>query len=628
MQSLLLFFSVAGYLYFFHIYGKCKLIQAPFFFVTFIICVLYLFAINGYLALGAYFCLILGLFLGVVTAYLNKAYYLNGDYRSKFTKINLYEVFYLLPLVTAIFFIPSNYQFMDWDEFSFWGLSIKIIAAADSLYNASYPTEYNHYPPGQQLFQYFIIKFTGWSEKNALYSHIILCFSVLLYIAGSFYKNATLKTLLSFYAASMLIYYFGFVYASVYSDKLLAFYFCAAVVCAYFARSQIINLILLCFVLMALVLIKQVGLLMAMLVTTIYCIANYPSRSDLKAYSAGSLITGYFYTYRFLAISVICLLGSIYFSYQSWKWYVVSIGANKTYYSPGLIEFFEGERLQMLGAVLSEFIKRIQIPNFVAIGGFGISLLNTTYIFLIASLIGIAICNRSIRLRFSFVLAIIFVGWIGYILFHLYAYQVFFGKWEALALSSFERYAAIYCLSWMLFIYFAISSDLLGFKSKIASSLVLIFCGITFIGLYPKLRWDLGESFTTYNYDILQRINGDKVLVDAHLKNADSIYFISQGATAYDRWAFYYAVYPKMKQFNPWSLCSARDGYACSYKSLSEGLVGSNYLMLSKADDYFWEQAGHLFDSAEYGTKSGLYAIEYKDGIVVKLTRVGQPLSK
>jgi hypothetical protein len=50
--------------------------------------------------------------------------------------------------------------------------------------------------------------------------------------------------------------------------------------------------------------------------------------------------------------------------------------------------------------------------------------------------------------------------------------------------------------------------------------------------------------------------------------------------------------------------------------------------MLSKADDYFWTQAGYLFDSSEYGARSGLYAVEYKDGVVVKLTKIKQALMK
>jgi|GEM_PF-6415822 len=627
MQSLLLLLSVAGYFYFFCVYSKCKLIQAPFYLVTFIICTLYVFAITGYLELGAYTCLAFGLFLGVVTAYLNKNYYLIGGYRSIFTKNNSYELCYLIPLIVIVFLIPSNYQFMDWDEFSFWGLSIKIISTTDSLYNASSPTEYNHYPPGQQLFQYFIIKFTGWSENNALYSHIILSFSILFYIAGSFYKHANFKTVLSFFTASILMYYLGFAYASVYSDKIVALYFCAAMVCAYFTRNNVINLIFLCFVLMTLVLIKQIGLLMALLVVVIYCISNVP-HSNLNTYSKNKRVMHYFYSYRFLAISIMCLLASICFSYQSWKWYVDSIGASKNYYIPTLVEFLEGERLEMLNSILSEFIRRIQLPGFMVFERFGLSLLNTTFIFLAISLIGIILCERNKRIQLSAIFVVIFMGWIGYIVFHLYAYQVFFGQWEALHLSSFERYAAIYCLSWMLFIYFVISSRLLELKSKIASSVLLAFCCVTFIGVYQNVRGDLVESFTTYNYAILQRINADKALVNEHVKNEESVYFVAQGATAYDRWAFYYAVYPKMKKFNSWSLCPVTDWYACADKKFSEALIGSNYLMLSKADDYFWEQAGHLFDSAEYGAQSGLYAVEYKDGVVVKLTKVNKSFSK
>jgi len=628
MQSLFLLLSIVGYLYFFCVYSKCKLIQAPFYVVTFIICFLYIFAVIGSLELGAYICLACGMLLGVVAAYLNRAHYQGVKNWSALPKNNLYEICYLIPLAIILLAIPSSYQFMDWDEFSFWGLSIKIIAAADTLYNSSYPTEYNHYPPGQQLFQYFIVKFTGWSEKNALYAHIVLSFSVLLYIAGSFYKSASFKTVLAFFAACMLMYCFGFAYASVYSDKLVAFYFCAALVFAYFAKNEIIDLVFLCLVLITLVLIKQIGLLMALLVIAVYCVSIFPRYSSFNPNSTNKSIVIYFHAYRFLVIAGICLLGAVYFSYQSWEWYVDSIGANKNFYSPSLLEFLEGERLQMLGATLSEFIKRIQIPSFIIVRDMSISLLNTTFIFLVVSIIGVVLCDSSRRVRLGLILGTLFVGWIGYIIFHLYAYQVFFGRWEALALSSFERYAAIYCLSWMLFLYFYITSHVFELKSKIASILVLIFCCATVIGLYPKLRWDIGESFTSYNYDILQRINSDKAMVDAHVKNEDSVYFISQGATAYDRWAFYYAVYPKMKRFNPWSLCAARDGYACSYKDLSEGLVGDHYLMLSKADDYFWEQAGHLFDPSEYGSKSGLYAIEYKDGIVVRLTRVSQSLAK
>ena len=135
------------------------------------------------------------------------------------------------------------------------------------------------------------------------------------------------------------------------------------------------------------------------------------------------------------------------------------------------------------------------------------------------------------------------------------------------------------------------------------------------------------ESFVTYNYDILQRINRDRDLVNTYVKDKGAVYFIAQGASAYDRWAFYYSVYPKMKQFNPWSLCEARDGYTCSYKDFQDALAGSRYLMLSKADEYFWQQAGHLFDASEYGAEHGLYAIEYQNDSVVKLIRLDKAVA-
>jgi len=63
------------------------------------------------------------------------------------------------------FAIAPEFKFLGWDEFSFWASSQKLIFGTGELYNEHSPIFLKSYPPGQQLFQYYLTKMTFWSEK-------------------------------------------------------------------------------------------------------------------------------------------------------------------------------------------------------------------------------------------------------------------------------------------------------------------------------------------------------------------------------------------------------------------------------------------------------------------------------
>jgi hypothetical protein len=116
------------------------------------------------------------------------------------------------------------------------------------------------YPPIQQLFQYHVLQFFLWSEKNTLFAQDIWLLSGALLIANQPKLGVLPKTIV-FLSLTSLVYAFGYSFSSIYSDALMGICFAAAV-CLAAKREQSFSVWLaLVLSLCVLILLKEIGIL-------------------------------------------------------------------------------------------------------------------------------------------------------------------------------------------------------------------------------------------------------------------------------------------------------------------------------------------------------------------------------
>src|SRR5690554_6683494 len=232
IQILLLALSSAGYIGFIALHSHGRPTLAPFLYISFVVVFLYCFAIAGRLPLGATLCLALGLVAGAWAPWRQRP-----DLPHRLSGLKLWHLLYIVPFAIFFFAILSDFLFTEWDEFSFWASSIKLISQTDALYVADSATGFKHYPPGQQMFQYYLVYFAGWSEGTVLYAQIVFMLAGLLAVVGSFIRQSGVLELSAFWCAVIIVYLFGFDFAHILVDQLLAVYLAASSAIAWNAKD-------------------------------------------------------------------------------------------------------------------------------------------------------------------------------------------------------------------------------------------------------------------------------------------------------------------------------------------------------------------------------------------------------
>jgi len=125
------------------------------------------------------------------------------------------------------FVTPNDYRFARWDEFSFWGASIKELHERNSLWDSNSPILFKHYVPGQQLFQYFFLRHEVFSERAVFAAHLtLICFAIFA-IAG-FLVDGFGKKIPFLFLSALIPSMFHFSFDTIEADLLLGLQFAVA----------------------------------------------------------------------------------------------------------------------------------------------------------------------------------------------------------------------------------------------------------------------------------------------------------------------------------------------------------------------------------------------------------------
>lgn len=360
-----------------------------------------------------------------------------------------------------IFLICKKPMVHQWDEYSFWGMSRKLIKEHGSLYtyfNSSMLGQ--SYPPALPLLVYFFQPFgNAFSEWSAFFAYDVLFFACFCSFTANIGKKNWHISFMAFLTAFLMPYFFaikGFqtfmepTYISLYSDLPLALVFSSIIAVYFFSEDnnekdvlKIIPLIVL------LTFIKDMGFALS-------CIAVFIIFFDLLVGKRNFIffkIKGFFAK----CLATFSIVFTTFVSFFMWSYHmgkVIEVDRNAIGGSAGMSpvgvvlngirELLIGPQSEKFATVEKSFISALFNRRISMIGSGVIVIAVITIIFIIAFILG----SKNNKKRCISMYITTFIGFIGYYIFHLFLYVYVFGN-EAYTLASYERYISVYYIAWL-----------------------------------------------------------------------------------------------------------------------------------------------------------------------------------
>jgi len=426
-----------------------------------------------------------------------------------FTKIQIginleFTLFFLI-----IFYVSKDRYYLDQDEFTYWGRSLKELLLGLKPYN-----HFTHHPKGTSLFQYLLV-FLNYKEGLAIFANNILLISGYLYL---FYerKLLTVEKFFLFLIFYLLLNNLSFGFLSIYSDPILAVFFSCLLKLIYFFETKEKNKETLQFsisfitIFLTLLLINRASIIYALfLVFLFFAIVFYKNKKNTII----NLIC-FFGIFFLILVFYYILTELILLSNYEFKTIIQNVikFIRYQFFSINFIELFTSPiYFSHFGALvngisiffsINNFFPQFQIPLFIYILLLGLILL--------------------FHFRYKFYLILI-----SFFFIFIYSSIVFILKFqiEKLSILALQRYIAILLLANFLF-YISIINE--NFK-KSYNNYVLFFFIIFLISVTPKKTIGLFVTDKIYYSNLSNqnfKINRDKISELKNIKNIDSIFLI------------------------------------------------------------------------------------------------------
>jgi len=614
-----LIISTLGFGLFLTLQCQVRLLVAPFLTICLIVLTLYMFALCGILSFGVWIVVIAGIASGLYVLFSQKAQL--TEIKAKFKITDLFYVLFLIPFVLLYLAIANDFMFLIWDELSFWARSQRLMFDTNALIQANSPISFKNYPPGQQLFQYFLTVMIGWSEKNILFAQDVFLLSGLMALVGIFFKKL-FPALLMFIASLTVIYFFHADYVTIYSDSLISIFFVVGLALACNAgNGSKVNWVLM-LVLSVFVLIKEVAVIFVVIVLAVYTVSLL-----LSQYQSGVMIKSKLSSTAFSVFLVVLPVALV---FVSWRWYVGTLLIEPNGVPPLSISSYGQEALRpRLDKTIAKMLEAIKKPGYFSSRSLSVGLIDLSLIQLFAWLsalgvIIVAVAQKGQRLKYFVILFLIAAGAVAYHLFLLWTYLFYFTEYEGVRLASFDRYSWTYMLSWTLLAVSLLTTRLNMSKIKMA----LVFPVLLVMAALYWVPNKFYADFTGIRSEPVALGQKKKVIaladqVKKYIKPGERVYFIAQNTNGYEKHMFDYEMIPFLPN-NCWSVgakYNEGDVWSCD-RPLEELISGYDYLAIYNADQRFWDDNAGLFPVNRKNSQQGIYKIISRDGKVAALQSV------
>lgn len=620
--TLLSFAAVAGIAVFISLRFNITSALTPFISTCFATMFLALFGCFGLIKLGGYlyFLLALAAVLYVALGYKNNWKALSKIITPGFVFFTAASVF-----VIVLFSIKQP-MFIVWDEFSFWGTSIKLVKLNSELYTtaelgwAASPTQKPVLVMNGYLYEFF----GRYQEWRAIAGMDVLLFSTVSALTAKFdfkkFSKAVPFLVIAFltpfaFALYNTIYTPSYIYMSVMADVPMGMFFGAVFSMYFLLENKEKNLPAICLVIAALSYVKDTALPLSMIAATIICFDILFVQKEwnflkLKKW-AGKIVASLFV---FITPVVFFVAWTLYLELMVNVTVVGNMGGSEQMSMAGML--IEGVK-QLLGIGTTEKFAQIMglmVSNYfnVPLTVLGSGLRLTIVILGFVAVAFFTTTDKSHKLRCVLYAFLSTAGFVAYYVFIGFCYVFIFSGAEATGLASYERYIYPYYIGWFIgalaLVACSISQKQQKFfglaRAGIYATVLLMCLRLSNILLVSFTFIDFDEGFLSYRREEIAK---SESIVEYIGESDQSIFFIGQGDDG-ARW------YRYLSQVLPLHLDNSFGGgticlpdieipddspyyIRISQQELLDYLKENNcgYIFVEQSDEYLEEGFGEMF---------------------------------
>lgn len=560
--------------------------------------------------------------------------------------------FCITGLLIILLFAYKKPLFMEWDEFSFWGTSVKLVKINNEMFTTAKigwawsATQ----KPALIMIGYFFEFFGSYTEWRASAGVDIFLFSIIAAIGSVFEKKDWHKAVPVMLAAFLTPYAFALygpiqtpssIYMSMLADIPLGMAFAAVFLIYYTLQSKGCSLWPVAVSLATLTMIKDTALPLAMVGAGIMCADIFLCKQEMSAFGKKGIVAKAINAAALFITPVVCFV----------SWAVLYLGAVLKVDATGdiggtqtmsMVQMMTQSIKELLGIGTTE--KFTEIMNRMYSSFFTINLTifgsGLRVVLLVLAILGIAYIisgDKTHKLRCAIYAIFSSLGFVAYYLFIGFCYVFVFKAHESQYLMSYERYIYPYYMGWFLGAMGLLAMSIQP-KSKrfFGVGQLAVFAVIVVMVLRLSNILTPGKTFVDFNGGYLdertEQMRKSDILQGYIDKSEDSkIFFIGQGDDG-GRWFAYASdVLPLQLDysFGGGTICLPQDVEKGTFyyiritpQELLEYIQENNcdYIFVEKSDDLLQDGFGDMFSdelSACKGGKSALYKVVGNEFVLV-----------
>ena len=584
-----------------------------------VVLMLYVARMAGQLLLGRNVVLAVGVGSGLVCLY-----FLIREKRTFLDRV-LTPGFAAFVLITLFFWWNSEGRvFMQWDDFSHWGLVVRNMHFFGKLGNvAEATTKFKDYPPATSLMAYFFTSFGSFNETNAIRGLGVMSYGCMLPLL----RKVEWKQKQSVWGGAFLMVIAFLLptalhkntYVGLYVDAFLGvlYFFVVYAIVTYEAGwFRALNVAAGCMML-ALTKASGTGLAaMAVVFVLVPLLLTAKDRTERKAllwdgiFGAAGLLIGK----------------------KSWDIYLSLSGTERAWSASeislrGILDLFVGKAPEYRIITVKKFWQFFLTEP---MGGWIVSFPLAVWflLFVIFAVLFVYLCRPEDRKRFRAVFAGLIVGFVVYLLFLLVLYLFSYSEYEAMRLASCARYTNTYLIGMLgsyigIYVWYFHREEkqmmLVPALALVATVLCMTNYGVNDVLIHPIEAAQTSQKLKDGYYGALRFQNKLEY-------TKDRVYVISQNSNGLDYWVLRNMFTPVQINANyTWSIgVKYGDGDVfTAYKNIyswSDDLQQFDYVYLFRVDEAFAEQFGVLFDNPADIGNDRMYRVRHEGGELVQLS--------
>ncbi len=586
--------------------SKWRIEFTPFFIISSIITLLYIFAYTHTLQFGTNALLLIGGLLFILSPL-----FLFSERAIFFEKYATPGLIITL-CFSALFLSLANQSHLSaWDEFTHWGPHSKLVFYHNGFLTASDVTIHKSYPLGGALFQYFFFRLSGYSEGVAYVAQTLLLMAPLSIFFAHYHWQSWKRAFIVYSFVLLVLLALKVkigVTNSLYMDTAVGIYVGMAIVSFLSSSKTITNILYLIPIITAMTLFKQKLMPFVLLISAVIFIVQLSNRGTRASKRAeygtmsGSarLLTRAFLSLLTLPLSAILIT-------DSWHHYLKQINQSVEWKMDFSFTKLHDAFLAPAGSIPHTIIANYThalTPAFICV--FAIMMLNAVAFYF----------SKGNKTTIAIVRAILLLGFIAYAFALLLMYLFSFSAYEGIIHASMNRYLNIYFVAWSLVTLYFLFDAFLRFNIK--SSIENGFIITIMIGL---LSW-ITLHFTHQKHSLSplrEPINHIANVVKNVVPRNASVFTIWQDGTGLERGILLYELTPRIANMGCTSFgkkYNANDVWTCDIKpsKLAQQLNQFNFVLLAYTDKNFWDHYQSILPNKNNLKPFATYTICKGDG--------------